>query len=322
MSDSERLPQISALRSFEVAARCLSFTRAAQELHVTQGAVSHQVKGLEDLLGVKLFHRERQRLRLTESGSAYLPFVREAIDRLRAGHEFLASRADSGVLTVSVSPNFAAKWLVHRLGDFIVGHPEIDLRISASIDHIDFASNDVDMAVRHGTGDWPHLDVVPLAQEEIFPVGSPALLESGPPLNSPADLAGHVLLHDLSRNDWPLWFEAAGLDPIDVSRGPQFDQTSMVIDAAVEGQGIALARRVLAARDLVAGRLVRLFDVTLPAPYGYFIVCPRASADLPKIANFRNWLIAEAAADAAALSTEPGHAGPTTKGGRSAQINA
>lgn len=301
MSELNRLPQISALRSFEVAARCLSFTRAAEELNVTQGAVSHQVKGLEDLLGVKLFHRERQRLRLTESGTAYLPFVREAIERLRAGQEFLASRADSGVLTVSVSPNFASKWLVHRLGDFIVGHPDIDLRISASIDHIDFASNDVDMAVRHGTGDWPHLNVVPLAQEEIFPVCSPALLESGPPLRRPSDLADHVLLHDLSRNDWPLWFEAVGLDPIDASRGPQFDQTSMVIDAAVEGQGIALARRVLAARDMVAGRLVRLFDVSLPAPYGYFIVCPKASAELPKISKFRDWMIAEAAADAAAL---------------------
>ncbi len=291
------LPSTTALSAFEVSARTLNFTEAARELNLTQGAISHQVKNLEDRLGVKLFHRDRQRLRLTESGAAYLPYVREAIDRLRAGTEFLAARADSGILTVSVSPNFAAKWLVHRLGDFIVNHPDIDLRISASIDHIDFARDDVDMAVRHGTGDWPDLDVVPLAREEIFPVCSPSLLQSGPPLDAPADLAGHVLLHDLSRNDWPLWFAAAGVEPIDVSRGPQFDQTSMVIDAAVEGQGVALARRVLAARDMVAGRLVRLFDVALPAPYGYFIVCPKPWAELPKITRFRQWLVEEAESD-------------------------
>ena len=296
------LPSTMALLAFETAGRTLSFTAAARELNLTQGAISHQVKNLEEQLGVKLFHRDRQRLRLTDSGAAYLPYVRDATAQLRAGAEHLSAQADTGILTVSVSPNFAAKWLVHRLGDFIAGHPEIDLRISASMDHIDFASNDVDMAVRHGTGDWPHLHVVPLAQEEIFPVCSPELLRAGPPLEAPSDLAAHVLLHDLSRNDWPLWFAAANVEPIDVSRGPQFDQTSMVIDAAVEGQGVALARRVLAARDLVAGRLVRLFDVTLPAPYGYFIVCPKESADLPKVAKFRAWLAAEAEADVESLA--------------------
>ena len=291
------LPSTMALRAFEVSARTLSFTEAARELNLTQGAISHQVKNLEEQLGVKLFHRDRQRLRLSDDGTAYLPFVREAVDRLRAGAEFLTAREDSGVLTVSVSPNFAAKWLVHRLGDFIAGHPEIDLRISASMDHVDFARNDVDMAVRHGTGDWPDLHITPLAREEIFPVCSPTLLQSGPPLERPEDLANHVLLHDLSRNDWPLWFAAAGVEPIDASRGPQFDQTSMVIDAAVEGQGVALARRVLAARDLIAGRLVRPFDITLPAPYGYFIACPKPAADRAKIALFRDWLVAEAASD-------------------------
>ncbi|MBO6781744.1 MAG: transcriptional regulator GcvA [Alphaproteobacteria bacterium] len=295
------LPSTMALLAFETAGRTLSFTEAARELNLTQGAISHQVKNLEGQLGVKLFHRDRQRLRLTDNGAAYLPYVREATARLRAGSEYLSARADSGILTVSVSPNFAAKWLVHRLGEFISGHPDIDLRISASMDHIDFARNDVDMAVRHGTGDWPDLHVVPLAREEIFPVCSPKLLESGPPLEAPSDLARHVLLHDLSRNDWPLWFAAADVEPVDVSRGPQFDQTSMVIDAAVEGQGVALARRVLAARDMISGRLVRLFDVALPAPYGYFVVCPKASADLPKIAKFRDWLVSEAASDVRAL---------------------
>lgn len=296
------LPSTMALQAFETAASCLSFTEAARELNLTQGAISHQVKNLEEQLGVKLFHRDRQRLRLSDSGTAYLPFVREAIERLRAGADRIAEREDSGVLTVSVSPNFASKWLVHRLGDFISQNPDIDLRIGASMDHIDFSRNDVDMAVRHGTGDWPDLHVTPLAQEEIFPVCSPALLENGRPLERPEDLAGQVLLHDLSRNDWPLWFAAANVDPIDVSRGPQFDQTSMVIDAAVEGQGVALARRVLAARDMIAGRLIRPFDITLPAPYGYFIVCQKSVAEQPKITRFREWLVAEAESDVRALS--------------------
>lgn len=298
----ERLPQITALRAFEVAARCLSFTQAARELNVTQGAVSHQVKGLEELLGVKLFHRERQRLRLTDNGQGYLPFVREAIDRLKAGADFLSARESSGVLTVSVSPNFAAKWLVNRMGAFNRSAPDIDLRITASMRHVDFDSNDVEMAVRHGDGDWPDLHVTKLAREEIFPVASPEFLRSASDIRIPEDLTRNTLLNDTSRNDWPLWFAAAGLDVDDVVLGPSFDQTNIVIDAAIAGQGVALARSALAAHDIRTGKLVRLFDVSLPAPYGYFIVCPKASAEQDKVARFREWLVAEAAADLEALS--------------------
>lgn len=298
----DRLPQISALRAFEVAARCLSFTQAARELNVTQGAVSHQVKGLEELLGVKLFHRERQRLRLTDNGLGYLPFVREAIDRLKAGADYLNARENSGVLTVSVSPNFAAKWLVNRMGDFNRNAPDIDLRITASMDHVDFDSNDVEMAVRHGHGDWPDLHVTKLTREDIFPVASPEFLRANPGLRSPADLMQQTLLNDTSRNDWPLWFAAADLDAEKVVLGPSFDQTNIVIDAAIAGQGVALARSALAAHDIRTGKLVRMFDVSLPAPYGYFIVCPKATADQNKIVRFRDWLIAEAAADLEALS--------------------
>lgn len=301
----DRLPQISALRAFEVAARCLSFTQAARELNVTQGAVSHQVKGLEELLGVKLFHRERQRLRLTDNGRGYLPFVREAIDRLKAGADYLSARENSGILTVSVSPNFAAKWLVNRMGAFNRSAPDIDLRITASMEHVDFDSNDVEMAVRHGHGDWPDLHVTKLTREEIFPVASPEFLRANPGLQAPADLVQQILLNDTSRNDWPLWFAAAGLDAEAVVLGPSFDQTNIVIDAAIAGQGIALARSALAAHDIRTGKLVRLFDVSLPAPYGYFIVCPKATADHSKIARFRDWLVAEAAADLEALSEGP-----------------
>ncbi len=292
------IPSINALRAFQSSARCLSFTRAAAELNVTQGAVSHQVKGLEDMLGVKLFLRIRQRLQLTEQGKGYLPFVREALDILIAGNDYLDADQNSGVLTVSVSPNFASKWLVHRLGEFIGSHPEIELRISASMQHVDFARTDIDMAIRHGDGSWTDLYVKRLCLEQIFPVCSPAFIEVHGKITDPSDLSNLPLLHDLSRQDWPIWFAAAGAPDADVPAGPQFNQTSMVIDAAIEGHGIALARSALAARDLLSGRLKRLFDISLPAPFAYYIVCPKAAAAIPKIEMFRDWLLHEAQSDA------------------------
>ena len=296
------LPSMNALRAFHTSSRCLSFTRAAQELNVTQGAVSHQVKGLEELLGVKLFHRIRQRLQLTEQGKGYLPFVREALDLLQAGNDYLAASYQSGVLTVSVSPNFAGKWLVHRLGEFISTHADIELRISASMQHVEFGHSDIDLAIRHGDGNWPDLSVTRLCPEQIFAVCSPSFLHRNGPLTEPEILTEKVLLHDRSRQDWPLWFAAAGVSDARVPSGPQFDQTSMVIDAAVEGQGIALARSALAARDLLAGRLIRLFDITLPAPFAYYIVCPKAVAMMPKIKLFKDWLLDEAQKDARKLA--------------------
>ncbi len=296
------LPSINALRAFHSSARCLSFTKAARELSVTQGAVSHQVKGLEENLGVKLFLRIKQRLQLTEAGKGYLPFVREALDLLQAGNDYLEGSEKSGVLTVSVSPNFASKWLVPRLGDFIAAHPEIELRIGASMKHVDLGRSDVDMAVRHGKGDWPDLDVTRLCPEQVFPVCSPDFLERHPKIGRPRDLEKLTLLHDRSRPDWPLWFSAAGVSEAKIPSGPQFDQTSMVIDAAIEGQGVALARSALAARDMVAGRLIRLFDIALPAPFAYFIVCPKTVARTPKIIQFRSWLLKEAKEDSDQLN--------------------
>src|SRR5436190_5664976 len=166
-----RLPPLNALKAFEAAARHESFTRAAEGLFVTQGAVSHQVKALEIQLGVKLFNRERQRLAITEAGREYLTVVRDALDRIALGTERLVQRQGSGALTVSTSPDFAAKWLVHRLGRFAESHSDIDLRVSATLHHVDFAREDVDLAVRHGDGHWPGLDVVRLCSEQLFPVG-------------------------------------------------------------------------------------------------------------------------------------------------------
>jgi LysR family transcriptional regulator, glycine cleavage system transcriptional activator len=295
-----RLPPLNAIKAFEAAARSESFTRAAEELNVTQGAVSHQVKALEAGLGLKLFNRKRQRLVMTEAGREYLAVIRDALDRIAVGTERLVQRQRSGVLTITTSPDFAAKWLVYRLGRFAESHPDIDLRISATPHHVDFAREDVDIAIRHGDGKWPGLDVVRLCAEQLFPVCSPKLMAGRNRIVTAADLLKFPLLRLDDWTTWTRWFEAAGIaDP--VVHGPIINRASMLIDAAVDGHGIALARTALAAWDLIHGRLIRPIDVSLPLPNTYWIVCPKVDSNIPKIASFRKWLLAEAAEDARRL---------------------
>src|SRR6476469_7187320 len=227
-----RLPPLNALKAFEAAARHESFTRAAEELCVTQGAVSHQVKALEAELGIKLFNRERQRLIITEAGRDYLAVLRDAFDRIAVGTERLVQRQTSGVLTVSTSPDFAAKWLVNRLGRFAEAHPDVDLRVSATMHHVDFAREEVDLAVRHGDGNWPGLDTTRLSSEQLFPVCSPKLLTGRRALAKPADILKYPLIHMDSRADWTKWLQAAGVDDGKVIHGPVLNRASMVIDAA------------------------------------------------------------------------------------------
>jgi LysR family glycine cleavage system transcriptional activator len=290
------LPPLNALKAFEAAARSESFTRAAEELNVTQGAVSHQVKALEGILGLKLFNRERQRLVITEAGREYLAVVRDALDRIAVGTERLVQRQTSGVLTVSTSPDFAAKWLVNRLGRFAEAHPDIDLRVSATIQQVDFAREDVDLAVRHGDGHWAGLDAVRLCSEQLFPVCAPKLISGRNRITKAADLLKFPLLRLEDWKNWSRWFEAAGVTATPVP-GPTLNRASMLIDAAVDGQGIALARTALAAWDLINGRLVKPVDVSLRLSNTYWIVCPKATSVLPKITAFREWLLAEAADD-------------------------
>jgi LysR family glycine cleavage system transcriptional activator len=289
-----RLPQLNALKAFEAAARHESFTRAAEELCVTQGAVSHQVKALEAELGIKLFNRERQRLTITNAGRDYLAVVRDALDRIAMGTERLLQRQRSGALTVSTSPDFAAKWLVPRLGRFAEANPRIDLRVSATMHHVDFAREDVDIAVRHGDGHWPGLHVTRLCAEHLFAVCSPKLAAA---LRKPADLLKHPLLHLEDSNAWAEWFQAAGIGDADATNGPVLNRASMLIDAAIDGHGIALARTALAAWDLINNRLVRPFTIALPLSKSYWIVCPKATATLPKLVACRDWLLAEARED-------------------------
>ena len=293
---TRRLPPLNGLKAFETAARSESFTRAAQELNVTQGAVSQQVKRLEATLGLKLFRRERQRLILTEAGRNYLVVIRDALDQIAVGTQRLLQRQESGVLTISTSADFAAKWLVNRLSRFAERHPDVDLRVSATAPYADFARDDVDIAIRHGDGNWPGLDVQRLYSERLFPICSPRLVAGRKRITKAADLLKFPLLRLEDAKNWTRLFEAAGVKA-PVGPGPVLNRASMLIDAAIDGQGIALARTALAAWDLINGRLVRPIDVSLRMANTYWIVCPKSALTVPKIATFRNWVFAETAED-------------------------
>jgi LysR family glycine cleavage system transcriptional activator len=291
-----RLPPLNALKAFEAVARSNSVTRAAEELSVTQGAVSQQVKALEATLGVKLFNRERQRLVITEAGRDYLAVVRDAFDQIAIGTDRIVQRQRSGVLTVSVSSDFAAKWLVNRLGGFADAHPEVDLRVSVADRHVDFAREDVDLAVRHGDGNWPGLDAVQLCSERLFPVCSPKLVGGRNRLTA-SDLLEFPLLRLDDGTSWNRWFDAAGVaDPS--HHGLILNRASVLIDAAINGQGVALARTPLAAWDIINGRLVIPVGVSLALTNSYWIVIPKVTSKTPKIATFRMWLLEEATEDA------------------------
>ena len=307
----QRLPPLNALRVFESAARHLSFTKAAEELNVTPGAVSQQIKTLEDFIGAKVFRRTKRALLLTDAAQASLPVLRDAFDRLAEASRILAAPGDASRLNVSVAPSLAAKWLVPRLDRFHEVHPDIEVWVSADMDIVDFAMDDVDIAIRYGGGNYPGLDVELLMSETILPVCSPRLLQGEAPLRTPADLRQHALLHDGSpdKDDsaptWPMWLKAAGVTDVDGSRGLKFNQSSLVIEAAVAGKGVALAKAALALADLEAARLVVPFDLTTPSSFAYYIVHPTSKARLRAVRAFKGWLLEEATAttkDASALA--------------------
>ncbi len=300
---TRRLPSLNALRAFEAAARHLSFTKAAEELHVTQAAISHQVKSLEEQLGLPLFRRLNRRLLLTDAGQTYVSSLTEAFDGIAEATERTTAQR-GGSLRVSTLPSMAAKWLLPRLSRFRARHPEIDVYVSASHGLADFRRDDLHLAIRYGKGNYPGLEAVHLMDDEIFVVCSPRFLEQGPPLRSPADLSHHTLLHDISveanRRDWRAWLERIGETGIDPDRGPGFSDSNLIIEAVMAGEGVALTRRSLAADDLAAGRLAIPFGPIRPATNCYYLVYPKANAEIPKLRTFTDWLHEEAEADRAA----------------------
>src|ERR1700761_5251575 len=301
-----RLPPLNALRAFEAAARHLNFSRAADELSVTPGAVSQQIQNLEEYVGVALFKRTPKGLLLTDPAQIALPALREAFDRLADAASMLTAAVDGRRLTVSVAPSFAAKWLVPRLGKFEALHPMVDVWISAGMELVDFNSGEVDIAIRYGTGRYPGLEVQRLMQETVIAVASPDLLENQP-LNELSDLAGQILLHDGSPDadescpDWTMWLAARGVKGVDGSRGPRFNPSSLVIEGGVGGRGVALAKRALAQADLDAGRLAAPFQIATAVDFAYYLVFPKAKGRLPQVKAFVAWLTAEAEAHEAML---------------------
>jgi LysR family glycine cleavage system transcriptional activator len=289
-----RLPPLNALRAFEAAGRHLSFTKAAAELHVTHAAISHQVRGLEERLGVALFRRATRAVKLTDAGHALLPALTEAFDGMAEAVRRLGGGDGEGTLTVSLTPAFAARWLVPRLAGFQAEHPEIDVRLAPSIALVDFARDEVDLAVRYGHGRWPGVKAERLLSLDTAPVCSPTLLAGPVPLRTPEDLKRHTLLHDDLGENWRRWLVAAGVSGVDPARGPKFGDENLLIQATLQGQGVAVAESALVAADIEAGRLVRPFDIVLPTAAGYYVVTPPRGAERRKVKAFRDWLFAEA----------------------------
>jgi len=319
-----RLTHLNALRAFEAAARHANFAKAADELSVTPAAVSQQIATLEDYLGVQLFKRIARGVYLTEAAQAMLPPLRDGFDLLAAGLERARAGAKRRHLMVSLTPSVAAKWLMPRLERFITAHPDIDVRLDTTTRLVDFAREEVDVALRYGSGHWPGLVVSPLMNETVFPVCSPPLLRDPKrPLRTPADMAHHTLIHDASMPErasfpqWSTWLQAAGVHSVDRSRGLQLNASMLAIQAAVDGQGIALGRSVLVADDLASGRLVSPFALSLPLRFGYFIVHPRRPVAPAAVEAFARWVRAEASAFIAQLPPVLDGASPRRRASRS-----
>ena len=296
------IPPMQALRAFEAAARAQSLSRAAEALSVTHGAVSHQIKALEASLGVRLIERAGRGIRVTEEGARLASRLRVALAEIADAVREASQRSNPRQLRVSVMPSFAARWLLPRLGSFLAQHRDIDLDVRSNMALVDFRRDDADVAIRYGLGKWPDVEAEPLMGDTFFPVCSPRLAAKLPA--HPRDLERHTLLR-ADDEQWKPWFEAVGLEWPEPSRGPIFNDSSLMLQAAAEGQGIALARTTLVGNDLRNGVLVRLFDIDVEAERRYYLVYPPRFAASPKLALFRAWLRSEIALDASRAGGRP-----------------
>ncbi|HJQ63224.1 MAG: LysR family transcriptional regulator [Burkholderiales bacterium] len=310
-----RLPPLNALKAFEAAARHLSVKRAAAELNVTPAAVSHQIRTLEEYLGVQLFHRYNRALELTDAARACLPKLREGFDCLIKAVEVLRAQKGTGAFTVSAAPSFAARWLMPRLHRFFEAHPEVDVRVSARMRQvseggkgtvaeratIDAWLADSDIAILYGRGDYPSFHVDKLLPLTVTPICSPRLITGQSPLTHPEDLRHHMLLHDDTgdlydgESFWEVWLKAAGVNGVDTQRGPHFSHAVLAFEAAIEGTGVLATMPVLAAGDLHAARLITPFPLRVPIQSAYYLVCTDTAMTRPAVSAFREWLLSEAA---------------------------
>lgn len=299
-----RLPPLNALRAFEAAARHESFKAAAEELSVTPAAVGHQVRTLEDHLGVELFERLNRSVALTDRGRRLLPGLSASFDQMVEALASIEGPDDTNVIAVSTVPAFAVKWLIPRLDRFNRAYPDYDVRISASVEMADFRRDHIDCSIRFGRGIYPGQKVWKILDDTIMPAASPALLEQHGAIETPADLVNLPLVHDDSLRfdpmtpDWQAWLTAAGVDQIvDWRRGAHFSFSDHALQAAIDGVGIVLARRSIAAQDIAEGRLVPLFETEQPLTMSYWFVTTTEKSDQPRVKAFREWLLAEATAD-------------------------
>ena len=296
----KRLPPLNSLRAFAAAAERLSLAAAAEDLHVTPSAVSLQIRQLEDHLGVPVFIRTGRGLQLTHEGKAILPGILEGFDQLRMALSLIGAQGEENVLTISVAPSFASKWLSPRLDAFSQAYPDIDVRVLATDQLVDFAVDEVDLAIRYGAGIYPGVTAEHLMAERVFPVCSPDLLKNANVTHPLELLRAAPLLHDDSPDqdktcpDWRMWLRAARVSGIDWRRGPRFNQSSLVLEAAVAGRGVALAKSTLAEADLAAGRIVRLAEIDQPVEFAHYLVYPPEHRPSRKFGAFRDWIMAEA----------------------------
>jgi LysR family transcriptional regulator, glycine cleavage system transcriptional activator len=295
MPMSRRLPPLNAMRAFEAVARHRSFTRAAEELHVTQAAISHQIKILEVDLGVQLFHRQRRQPLLTESGATLLGPTKEALDLLADAVDAISGKDRSQTLTIGITPQLSAKWLTPRLARFGQRYPDVQLRLHHSIYPINFSRQEADVAVHWGDGKWPGLKSELLFSLDLTPMCSPGLLAVGQPLRRPGDLRHHQLLHYIDHTNWRDWLIAAGAAELASKRGPIMDDYNVLIQGAIDGLGVALAPARLMADHLSEARLVMPFTLSIAPDFAYYMVYPPESIRRPKVRAFRDWLKAEAA---------------------------
>jgi LysR family glycine cleavage system transcriptional activator len=290
----DRLPPLNAVRAFEAAARHLSITLAAAELSVTPGAVSRQIRQLEDQLGVQLFKRGHRQITLTRQGADYFRAVSKAIEIVRDATQRLTKRAQRKQLKIRAYTTFAMRWLIPRLSGFHAAHPEIEVLLTASLDDVDFRKEDLDGAVRLGDGHWPGSKSLRLVPNILAPVASPALMAAGPKLKKPADLRHHTLLHSIARpDDWGRWLDTAGAArQVDARAGMTYQSSAMAYAAAIEGQGLAMAQLFLVENDLRDSKLVMPFRHTVDmGDYTYYLLTPGHRAESPMMATFRSWML-------------------------------